>query len=78
MPPRELKTLLNLKFADTRVGARSHLGVRSPRISGIVNFTARLGDAWRRMIYAPIRTLAPDEVSVLSLRDLTAVKARIG
>ena len=75
---RELKTLLKLKFAGARVGVRSHVGVRSPRVSVTVNFTARLGAAWRRMIYAPIRSRAADKVGVLSLRDLTTVEARIG
>ena len=78
MPSRELKTLLKSKFAGPRVGARSHFGVKSPRIPVIVNFTARFGVAWRQMTCAPIRTHAADEISVLSLRDLAAVNARIG
>lgn len=78
MPSRGFKTLLKLKFAGTRVGVRSHVGVRFTRVPATVDFTARLGAARRRMIYAPIRTCMVDVVSALSLRDGAALEARMG
>ena len=78
MPSRELKTLLKLKFAGTRVGVRNHGGVRAPRVLVTVNFAGRPAAVWHRMIYAPIRARAANAVGVLPLRGLTAVDARIG
>lgn len=78
MLSRELQTLPRMELTDTRASVRSPVGVRFPGSLVAVNFSGRPAAAGHRVNYTAARARGGDAVSARSLRDRTAVEARMG